>query len=159
MQRPHRVQRPASVTVARLRWSVVVRVMIRSGQAATQRPQPEQRVTARIGGSAGIAEQSRLFPLFDHLLFLAQRIVARAGGDQGERGLLATASAAGAELVGSSVVLGCMGRLFGHGLPWRPGKFTSGQQMDVQVKHGLAGIGAVVLYQPEAALVQALFAG
>jgi len=71
MQRPHWVQRSASVTVACLRnWSVV-RVMIRSGQAATQRPQPEQRTTDRIGGSVGIAEQFRLLPLLKHLLFFA----------------------------------------------------------------------------------------
>lgn len=75
--------------------------MIRSGQAATQRPQPEQRLTVMIGGSAGIVEQFRLFPLLHHQLLLAQRVVAGTGGDQGKGRLLAAAAAAGAELVGS----------------------------------------------------------
>lgn len=133
--------------------------MIRSGQAATQRPQPEQRLTVMIGGSAGIVEQFRLFPLLHHLLLLAQRVVAGTGGDQGKGRLLAAAAAAGAELVGSGFGLDLMGRLLGHGLTGGPLQLASCQQVDMEVEHGLAGIGAVILHQPEAASVIAPFAG
>lgn len=53
MQAPQRVQRSGAVMTACLRWPFTSRVMIRSGQAATQRPQPEQRATAMVGVAFG----------------------------------------------------------------------------------------------------------
>jgi hypothetical protein len=85
--------------------------MIRSGQTATQRPQPEQRLVSMSGAAfgclvvSGIAEQLLLLPLLDYLLFFVQRVVARAGGDYGGGRLLATSPAAGAELVGNLIIL------------------------------------------------------
>lgn len=168
-QAPQRVQRSGELMTACLRCPEVSKVIRRCGQAATQRPQPEQRVVSTIGvafGSIrslassraprriaiyacvarssppastaennslgflgrllGIAEQVLLFPFLNDQLLLAQRIVARAGGDQGKRRLLARAPTTGAELVGSGLGLGRICRVLGHGLPWGPVKLSAG---------------------------------
>lgn len=77
-QAPQRVQCSGWVRTACLRWPEVSRVIRCSGQAATQRPQPEQRAVSMSGNSLGfwgrslgIAKQVLLFPLFGHLLLLA----------------------------------------------------------------------------------------
>lgn len=149
-QAPQPVQRSGWVSAACLRWPTVSRVSKWAGQAATQRPQPEQRFVSMTGtgfrDSGDIAEQPRLLPLLALLLLRVERVVARTGGDQGKGRLFAGTAAAGAEFVGRAFGLGLIGRLLGHRLPWGPGKLSPGEYMNVQMEHGLAGIGTVVLH-------------
>lgn len=111
MQAPQSVHRWGSVIMACLRCFSVSRVMICSGQAATQRPQPEHRLMLMAGtADSDIAKQILLLPFLDHLLFFVQRVVARAGSNHCRDRLLAGSSAAGTELVGWVVALLFSGR-------------------------------------------------
>ena len=104
-QAPQSVHCRGSVMTACLRCFSVSRVMILSGQAATQRPQPEQRSMVMVGITGSGIKQFLLFPFFHHQLLFADRVVAGAGGDHSKLRLLAGTSTADAEFVERVVLL------------------------------------------------------